>query len=137
MSIKKIALAAVAAIALTAPTLTAANAHHINKKKQDRVAALGTYTPGIDRKIERQRNRIRNGRIRGDLTWRETRRLRRGLKRIRRAKQYAAYDGHITRYERRELHDMLAHNSERIYRLRHNNRTANRYFRKFRINYNF
>lgn len=173
MSIKKIALTAIAAAALMAPTLSAANAHHIDKKrthasdryddhdKYDRKRGLGKAnrydkydnyddyvaakrrklhltktgnirTPGILKRMERQRDRIRAGRKNGDLTWREARRLRKGIRRVRRALHRARYDGNVTGYERRELRDMLNDNSKRINRLRNNHKTASRHFRKFR-----
>ncbi len=157
MSIKKFASTAIAAAALGAPTLSAAHAHHIDKKKNHVVEKYGfdkydSYddyvrgrrdrkglrhagnlrTPGIDRRIERQAKRIRSGRQAGDLTWNEARKLRKGLRRIVRARSYAKYDGNVTRQERRELRDMLDHNGQRIRRLRNNNKTASRHFRKFR-----
>ena len=147
MSFKRIALTAIVAAAFVAPGMTAANAGKKHHKKHDRIERLdydddihnvrlgNTRTRGIDRRINRQHRRIRNGRIDGDLTFREYRKLRRGLNRIRRARHYAKADGHVSRYERRELRDMLSDHSERIYRLRNNNRTAFkpllRYTKKF------
>lgn len=147
MSIKNIALATIVTLAFVAPTMSGANAkslkHRYNEfsKSQDyenvkprthRYASIDIDTPRIDRRIERQRMRIRRGRRSGDLTWREARRLRRGLKRIVRAKQYAMNDDRVTRYERRELLALLDDNGQKIRRLRHNDRTANRRFRRFR-----
>lgn len=140
MSLKKIALTAVAAAALLAPTMTGADAAHKNNKtykvyknnnKHVSLRHGNVNTRGIDRKIENHQNRIRAGRIKGDLTFREVRKLRRGLNRIREARYFAKRDGNVTRSERRELRSMLSDHSERIYRLRHNHRTANKFFRKF------
>lgn len=158
MSIKKIALTALAAAALAAPTLATADAHHIDKKRDHAIKKHNNFnkfdkyddfvrakrkknhlrhagnlrTPGIDRRIERQRDRIRNGRRSGDLTWNEARKLRKGLRRIVRARRIAKFDGNVSGYERRDLRDMLNHNGKRIRRLRNNHKTANRHLRKFR-----
>ncbi len=162
MSIKTFALTALAAAALVAPTLATADAHHIDKKRDHAIkkhSNNGSYddfvrvnrnkkhlrhagnlrTPGINRRIERQGERIRNGRRSGDLTWNEARKLRKGLRRIVRARNVAKFDGRVTQYERRELRDMLDHNGQRIRRLRNNHKTANPRFRKFRkyINFNY
>ncbi len=147
MSLKRIALTAIVAAAFVAPGMTAANAGKKHHKKNDRIERLNydddlynvsygnTRTRGIDRKIKNQHRRIRNGRIDGDLTFGEFRRLRRGLNRIRKARRYAKSDGHVSRYERRELRHMLRDHSQRIRRLRNNDRTAFKPFLKYAKKY--
>ena len=84
------------------------------------------HTPGIDRRMDNQRHRIRKGIRKGQLTRFEARRLRVGLRDIRREKRYMARDGHIGRGERVRLHRMLDRNSHKIRRLKHNGRFAGR-----------
>jgi len=146
MSIKKIALTAVAAAAFLAPTMTGASAHHIDGKRHlnnydKHVVAkrFHTATPRIDRRIANQARRIRVGRRSGDLTFREMRRLRKGLRNIRRARNFAKRDGRVTRWERQDLLSMLNRNGKKIRRLRNNRKNAHPTYRKLRkfINYNY
>ncbi len=79
-------------------------------------------TPLINRRIANQQHRIRHGARIGDLTPRESRRLRARLGDIRYALRAARRDGRVTPYERRRILAMLNRNSEAIARLRHNRR---------------
>ena len=91
----------------------------------DRDHRIGnTFTPGIDKRIDRQKRRIRRGRRSGDLTFGEFQRLKFGLMRIRMARQFAKIDGHVSRHERRRLHRLLDRHSRKINRLRNNHRFA-------------
>ncbi|HIO97780.1 MAG TPA: hypothetical protein EYG71_07630 [Leucothrix sp.] len=70
-----------------------------------------------------QKRRIRKGVKSGQLTHQETKKLRRGLRRIRDKIAYFKSDGHFVRQERRTVHNMLDRSSDRIYRKKHNNVT--------------
>jgi hypothetical protein len=74
------------------------------------------------RRAMRQELRIREGVRAGELTLRETIRLRLGQRHIRRMERWARADGRIGPRERARLHRALDRQSERIWRLRHNGR---------------
>lgn len=84
----------------------------------------------IDKRIANQHYRIRDGIGSGELTRREARHLRHQQRYIIRLKFHFMNDGYLDRYEFRELRGELDRASERIYRLKHNNRTryAGRYY---------
>lgn len=113
----KIALAAATAFAIVVPAATAANAQ---PGEVHFVRHSSVYAPGIDRRINRQRKRIRHARRDGTLTWWQARRLSFRLANIRSELRFASMDGKVTRYERRYLHQILDRNSRRIERLSRN-----------------
>ena len=83
---------------------------------------LGLHTPGIHRRLERQKKRVVHGVERGDLTPREIRAIRDCIEDIRYQLKEARYDGHVTRRERFKIHAMLDDSSHLIKRLKHNRR---------------
>ncbi len=117
----KFSLAAATALALLVPAATAANAQPGDVQF---VRHSSVYTPGIERRINRQKKRIRHARLNGSLTWLQARRLRSRLANVRRELWLASMDGKVTRYERQHLHRMLDRNSRRIARLRNNDRVG-------------
>ncbi len=119
----KLALAAATAFAFLVPAATAANAQPGDVQF---VRHSSVYAPGIDRRIVRQRKRIRHAWRDGSLTWWEAQKLRSRLAGIRRELRYASFDGEIARYERRHLHKMLDRNSRRIARYCNNDRVSYR-----------
>jgi len=119
----KLALAAATALALLVPATTAANA---KPNEAHFVRHSSVYTPVVDRRIDRQRKRIRHARRDGSLTWWEAQKLRSRLAGIRRELRYASLDGKVTRYERRHLNRMLDRNNRRIVRMCNNDRISYR-----------
>lgn len=82
----------------------------------------------VRNRIRNQRNRIERALNRGDLRRGEERRLREGLREIRRTfRAYRDNDGYIGRFEEAQLMDMLNRNSKRIRRLANNDRVAGGY----------
>ena len=69
-----------------------------------------------------QRDRIRDGVVRGQLTPREAVRLRMGQRRVARIERRAGLDGRVTVRERMRLERMQDRQSRTIWRLRHNAR---------------
>ncbi len=61
----------------------------------------------IDARQERQAHAIERGRIKGKITWREGRKLRRQQRRINRLEHKFRADGHLDRNEMNVLHAML------------------------------
>ena len=93
------------------------------------LASFGAHaqgTPGIDQRQANQQMRIHRGVATGQLTPRETWRLRREQRAIRRAEAMARADGVVTRQERRRLRYMQMHASRDIYRQKHNPPTTYR-----------
>ncbi|HVP70615.1 MAG TPA: hypothetical protein VMS45_04765 [Gemmatimonadaceae bacterium] len=88
------------------------------------VASASVATPNVERREWRQDQRIRQGVKSGELTRPEARRLVRGEARIDRMEWRAKRDGHVSPRERAHLQRALNHESRRIYRLKHNGRTA-------------
>ena len=115
----KLALAAATAFALLVPAATVANAHAGNVQF---ARHSSVYAPGIERRIVRQRQRIRRARRDGSLTWWEARSLQFRLAGIRSELRFASLDGNVTRHERRHLSRMLDRNSRRIARFCNNDR---------------
>ena len=76
----------------------------------------------IEQRLENQRYRIRDGIDRGELTRKEARRLRKQQRYIRHLKRQFMYDGYLDHYEFSELRNALNRASQRIYRLKHNDR---------------
>jgi hypothetical protein len=108
-------VATIFALALTACAAAGVEAH----------ARQGVHTPGINHRERRQQHRIGRGVRSGELTRRETVRLERGERRIRRNEREAREDGHVTARERAGLQRELNHESRRIYRAKHNRRDRN------------
>ncbi len=85
-----------------------------------------TQTPVISKREHRQQARIRQGVKSGELTRGEARRLEARERKIRADKKAAKADGKVTPAERRKLNREQNRASRKIYRLKHNARTANR-----------
>ncbi|MGI9425308.1 MAG: hypothetical protein ACR2PA_19100 [Hyphomicrobiaceae bacterium] len=121
--LKSMKIATLGALLIATPLVAnaAPGSRHFDREE---IRIGNTFTPGIDKRIKRQRKRIRRGRRSGDLTFGEFQRLRFGLARIRAARQFAKFDGHVSRNERRRLHRMLNRHSRKINRLRNNHRVA-------------
>lgn len=122
-------IAPLAALALVVPAAQAADAgkhrdHGVHAKGHIVVARARFATPGINRRIHRQANRIRVGIRRGDLTRNEARRVRSNLRNIRQTLRRARRDGLVTGHERRRITGMLNRNSRAIARLKNNRRYA-------------
>jgi len=74
----------------------------------------------INRRERRQRARITDGARSGELTRRETRRLRAGERHIQREeRRYHRSDGQLSRWERGDLQRDLNRQSRRIHRQKH------------------
>ena len=87
-------------------------------------ASAGTYTPRIDHRRMVQRERIHDGVCGGQLTRREARHLRMGERHIRSAERRAKMDGQMSMRERGRINRMQNRESRRIFRLKHNRRSA-------------
>ena len=85
-------------------------------------AGANTDTQRMHRRDVTQRERIRAGWRKGDLTRGERRHLRHGQAHIRRMERRAGRDGSISPRERRRIERAQDRQSRRIYRLRHNAR---------------
>lgn len=83
-----------------------------------------TQTPVINKREHRQQARIRQGVKRGELTRGEARRLEAREHKIQKDKMAAKADGKVTPAERRKLKREQNRASRKIYRLKHNARTA-------------
>ncbi len=89
------------------------------------IAGIAAAQPGtrhLERRAARQELRIRQGVRAGQLTRRETVRLRQGQRHVRRMERCAREDGRIGPRERVRLHRALDRQSARIWRFRHNGR---------------
>ena len=86
-------------------------------------AATSTSTPRIDRREARQHARIQQGVKSGELTRPEARNLRHGQRHIRRMERRAKADGTVTQAERARITRAQNHESRKIYRKKHNDRT--------------
>jgi hypothetical protein len=86
------------------------------------VAAARTCPRQSARRAVRQELRIRQGVRAGQLTRRETYRLRLGQRHIRRMELRARADGRVGPRERVRLHRAHERQDARIWRLRHNGR---------------
>jgi hypothetical protein len=87
--------------------------------------AQGTNTPVIDRREQRQENRIGAGTADGSLTSREAARLNRGQARVDRMENRAEADGRVTGWERARIQHQQNVQNRRIYRQRHDGQTGN------------
>lgn len=86
-------------------------------------ASSQNSTPRADAREHHQQQRIKPGVNSGQLTNREARTLVRQEGKIRADEMIAKSDGKVTRAERHKLHRELNHESNRIYRKKHNART--------------
>ncbi|MBA5688330.1 hypothetical protein [Rugamonas apoptosis] len=86
--------------------------------------AQSTTTPKVDARQERQEMRIEQGVNSGQLTARETLNLEKREAKIESDKEKAKADGKVTPQERAHLNKELDHTSNKIYRKKHNARTA-------------
>jgi hypothetical protein len=80
---------------------------------------LAQSTPRIDKRQERQDNRIEGGIERGELTKKEARRLEKGQERIDDLEDKALSDGKVTKREKRRINKAQDKQGERIYNQRH------------------
>jgi hypothetical protein len=83
-----------------------------------------TSTPRIDKRQERQDQRIDKGVQSGQLNEKEAKRLEKGQQRIQRMEDKAMADGEVTKKERRRIEHAQDHESKRIYRERHDKQTT-------------
>lgn len=88
-------------------------------------ALAGTNDPGIQQREVNQENRIDQGVASGRLTPKEAGRLDAQQARIQQREARMKADGNLTAAERRRLTRQQNRASRNIYRLKHNNRTAN------------
>jgi len=79
----------------------------------------GVRDPGVNVRQERQQARIRQGVRSGQLTRRETRRMREDQRDIRQLERAYQSDGTLTRAERADLHREQNQASRRIHRQKH------------------
>jgi hypothetical protein len=77
-------------------------------------------TPYIDKREQRQAERIYNGIKNGQLTFQEAGRLIKGQQRVRQLEKKFKSDGVVTPLERAILHNRLNVQSVRIYNKKHN-----------------
>ncbi|MEM7253082.1 MAG: hypothetical protein AAF493_16830 [Pseudomonadota bacterium] len=80
------------------------------------------FADKIDRRLHRQWRRINKGVDSGQLTRKETKRLRKQNRRISNLDHQFGYDGWYSKWERHELVHALDRASSRIHRLKHNER---------------
>lgn len=83
-----------------------------------------TNTPRVDRREAAQHARIHEGVKSGELTKAEARNLRHGQRHVRRMERRAKADGTVTPAERARLAAAQNHQSKKIYRKQHNERTT-------------
>ncbi len=76
----------------------------------------------FDKRMERQKSRVRQGVQSGELTRKEASELRHQQKKIAKQARKFSRDGHLDRNERQKLERKLDKASHRIYRLKHNDR---------------
>ena len=82
----------------------------------------------VDRRLAKQRARTRAGWEDGEVTHRELRRIRKDQRKIARMDRRFGSDGRYTKRERRKLNKALDRASDRVYRVKHNDRTKHRAF---------
>ena len=89
----------------------------------------GYRTNRLEKRLNRQHWRIKQGVRSGELTRKEAKRLRKQHRYIAELAHSFRSDGHLTRYERRTLRSELNTASDRIYRLKHNDRYRDQHHR--------
>ena len=85
----------------------------------------------LEHRIDRQHRRIERGIHSGELTRKESKRLHKRLRQIAKLKRRYTRDGFLDRHERRKLHSKLNAVSNRIYRLKHNDRYREQHHRHY------
>ncbi len=83
------------------------------------VYAANTHDPEVNARQHVQKHRIKEGMRSGELTARETRRLRKQQQGINRLEKAYKSDGHLTRAERNILHHAQDRASRQIYKQKH------------------
>ena len=86
----------------------------------------------FEHRLDRQHGRIQHGIRNGELTRKEAKRLREQQRHIAKLERRFQRDGYLDRHERRTLRRELDHASQRIYRLKHNDRYRGRHLGKHR-----
>ncbi len=81
-------------------------------------------TPGIDKRQERQQQRIDKGIESGQLNKREAARMERHQERIGKMEDKAKADGTVTKKERARIQHTQNNESKRIYRQKHDRQKA-------------
>jgi hypothetical protein len=81
--------------------------------------ALAQSTPRIDKRQERQDDRIERGIETGELTKKETRRLDKGQEHIDDLEDKALDDGKVTKREQKRINKAQDKQGQRIYNQRH------------------
>jgi hypothetical protein len=87
--------------------------------------SVSAGTPGLDKRQQAQKERIKQGVKSGELTRKETKRLVRGQVELRRDERAAKADGEVTAAERIELQREANQQSRKIYRQKHDEQTRN------------
>ncbi|MBT8440259.1 MAG: hypothetical protein KJO91_11070 [Gammaproteobacteria bacterium] len=77
----------------------------------------------FDKRVDKQKSRIRQGVKSGELTRKEASKLRHQQKKIAKLERKLSRDGYLTRHERKKLNRRQNKASERIYRLKHNDQS--------------
>lgn len=86
--------------------------------------SYGQITPRGSKRMHIQKKRIKRGVRSGSLTAKETARLARQRRNIKRSlKNAKSDDGVVGIHERRRLHRQLNKSSKNIYKAKHNNKT--------------
>ena len=88
------------------------------------LASAGENSQHMQRRNVRQHERIQEGVRGGSLTPGEARHLRTDERKIHRTERHAKADGQLSVRERAHINRMQNHASRRIYRLKHNRRSA-------------
>ena len=78
-----------------------------------------TSDPGVNARQHREKNRIKQGVRSGELTKDETKELRGDQKEIRQEERAYKSDGVLTSAERKDLHQDLNNESQKIYQEKH------------------
>ncbi len=108
-----ISLAVLSSVSMTAlPALAEGPAHHAHPNMQNR-------DPGVNHRQDKQGDRIRQGVRSGELTRAEAHDLRKERHDIRVEERQYKSDGHLTKEERRDLHQDMNALSKDIYSEKH------------------
>lgn len=83
------------------------------------IAQAQTSTPRIDKRQQNQRDRIRHGAVRGELTRKETAHAVRDQRHIKRMERRAKADGNVTCRERTRIHHEQNRASRSLHRNKH------------------
>ncbi|MCB0474393.1 MAG: hypothetical protein KDC69_01890, partial [Flavobacteriaceae bacterium] len=87
--------------------------------------AMAQTTPVVDKREKNQKVRVAEGVKSGELTKRETRKLARQQRHIKKTEKAAKADGKVTAQERRQLKREQRRANANIYRKKHNKRDRN------------